>query len=257
MTSKIAKERLDTRLVDEGHAASRERAQAIIRAGVVFVGGQRVDKPGTRVAADAELDVRVDPCPYVSRGGLKLDAALQAFDIDPADRVCLDVGASTGGFTDCLLQRGAARVFAVDVGTNQLAWSIRSHERVSAHERINVRTWLEQEPSLVETIRASRPTLAVGDVSFISLRLILPAVAAVLPAADCDAVFLIKPQFEAGREAVGKGGIVRDDAARRASVDGVVSFAQASLGWTLTGLIESPIRGTKGNVEYLAGFRVG
>ncbi len=221
-------------------AESREKARALILAGEVFSGEKRVEKPGEQLAADAPLAVR-QGLPFVSRGGVKLAAALDAFAIDPRGKTCLDVGASTGGFTDCLLQRGAASVTAVDVGYGQLAWKLRNDPRVTVMERTNFRH-LEQ---------GSFPApfdLAVADVSFISLTLIMPGIAAALRP-EGEAVLLVKPQFEAGREAVGKGGIVRDPAEREAAVEKV--SAAAGPGFTVAGRIESPLTGADGNVEYL------
>jgi 23S rRNA (cytidine1920-2'-O)/16S rRNA (cytidine1409-2'-O)-methyltransferase len=248
-----AKERLDVLLVERGLAPTREKAQALARAGVVFVGGQRLDKPGTKVSTDAELDVRTDPCPYVSRGGTKLAGALDTFGVDPTGRTAIDVGASTGGFTDCLLQRGAARVVAIDVGTNQLDWRIRSDPRVTVMERTNFRHLLEL-PARAE-VEAARADLAVCDVSFISLTLILPVLSAVL-ARPADVVTLVKPQFEVGRADVGKGGIVRDPDARRRALERIAAFCSDTLGWTVEATCESPIQGTKGNVEFLLWARL-
>lgn len=249
----MGKQRLDLLLVEQGLADTRERAQALIRAGEVRVDERLVDKPGTVVREDAALRVLRDPCPYVSRGGLKLAAALDAFGVDPAGRTAIDVGASTGGFTDCLLQRGATRVIAVDVGTNQLDWRIRSDPRVSVHERLNFRLL----PELPEhaTFAAAGADLAVVDVSFISLRLILPVLGEVLRR-PADVVALVKPQFEVGPADVGKGGIVRDAQARERALAGIVAFCAGPLGWPVAGTIESPITGTKGNVEYLLHARV-
>lgn len=210
--------------------------------GHVFVNGQRADKPGMPVAPDAVIEVRGDALPFVSRGGFKLDKALKVFPIDPAGKICIDCGASTGGFTDVLLQHGAAKVYAVDVGYGQLAWKLRSDERVVNLERTNLRyVTREQIPEEAE--------LAVMDVSFISIRLVLPAVKALLKE-GADLVCLIKPQFEAGRDEVGKKGVVRDEAVHREVVQGILDFAP-SIGLSVLGLDYSPIKGPEGNIEYL------
>jgi len=221
---------------------------------VVFVGGHRVDKAGTKIPTDAEIHVKHNPCPYVSRGGLKLKAALEAFDLNPTNRNALDIGASTGGFTDCLLQHGASHVVAVDVGYNQLDYRIRSDDRVTTLERVNFRKLLElPQKSIVEE---TAPDLAVCDVSFISLKMILP-VANVILTRPADVVALIKPQFEAGRQDVGKGGVVRDPEIRQRCIDGIVTFCQEELGWIVCGVIDSPVHGAKkGNVECLMHCRV-
>ena len=239
------KERLDKLLVARGLAATRARAQALIMAGEVLVDGERADKAGTKVATDATVEV-IEPLPYVSRGGYKLAGALDAFTIDVAGRVCADVGACTGGFTDVLLQRGAAHVYAIDVGYGQLAWKLRQDERVTVMERTNAR-YLESLPEPVSFVAV--------DVSFISLTLILPAVQRwLVPAADV--VALVKPQFEAGREQVGKGGIVRDPAVHRQVLEDIVQWAAAQ-GLNPAGLTRSPIEGTEGNVEFLLWLRPG
>jgi 23S rRNA (cytidine1920-2'-O)/16S rRNA (cytidine1409-2'-O)-methyltransferase len=233
------KERLDLLLLERGLMPSRARAQAAIMAGEVRVNGERVDKAGTPVPRDATIEVTA-PMPYVGRGGFKLAGALDDFGVAVAGRVCADVGACTGGFTDVLLQRGAARVYAIDVGQGQLDWKLRQDSRVTVLERTNAR-YLESLPEPVD--------LVVIDVSFISLRLILPAVARwVGPAADV--VALIKPQFEAGPESVGKGGIVRDVAVRRRVLVEVLGWAAAN-GWGVAGLVRSSLVGADGNVEYL------
>jgi 23S rRNA (cytidine1920-2'-O)/16S rRNA (cytidine1409-2'-O)-methyltransferase len=235
----LAKSRLDLLLVARGLAATRERAQALVMAGEVLVDGLPAAKPGMSVAADAALVVRA-ALPYVSRGGVKLAHGLDAFGLDVAGRVALDVGASTGGFTDCLLQRGAARVYAVDVGYGQLDWKLRQDPRVVVLEKTNIR-YLASLPE--------RPNLAVADASFISLRLVLPAIWR-LTATQTDAVALVKPQFEAGRGQVGKGGVVRDPAVRQAVVDDLAAWAAAN-GWQVGGVVASPITGPAGNVEFL------
>ena len=232
--------RLDRLLVDLGLAASRERAQRLILAGEVLVGDRPATKPGTMVAADAPLRLRRPPSDYVSRGGEKLAGALDAFGLEVAGQVALDVGASTGGFTDCLLRRGARRVFALDVGYGQLAWTLRQDARVTVLERINARR-------LQACMLAEAPDLATVDVSFISLALVLPAVAAVLRPRG-SVVALVKPQFEAGRGQVGKGGVVRDPTVRAAAVARIRDEAQ-TLGLTVRGESESVLPGPKGNRE--------
>jgi 23S rRNA (cytidine1920-2'-O)/16S rRNA (cytidine1409-2'-O)-methyltransferase len=244
----MARERLDKLVVDRGLAPTRARAQALILAGKVTVAGQVMTKAGTSVAADADVALREDDHPYVSRGALKLVAALDAFAIDPTGMVCLDIGASTGGFTDLLLRRGASKVYAIDVGYGQLAWSLRSDPRVVVLERENVR---ELDPAKVP----EPCDLAVIDVSFISLTLVLPRVAELLrPPAGKSVIALVKPQFEAGREHVGKGGVVRDPAARQGAIDKVATWA-ASHGFTIGATVESPIHGPAGNIETLIHLR--
>ncbi len=221
--------------------ATRERAQAEIRSGNVLVDEVPVDKPGAKVRDGAVVRLRTPPLRYVSRGGLKLEAALDHFAVAPAGRLCADLGASTGGFTDCLLQRGASRVYAIDVGQGQLAWSLRTDPRVVVMEKTNAR----HLASLPEAV-----SLVVGDLSFISLRLILPTVRRLL-APGGEAVVLVKPQFEVGRAHVGKGGLVTDDDARRAAIAGVAEAA-VSEGFALRGELESPVPGAKaGNREWL------
>lgn len=235
-----AKQRLDQLLVDRGLADSRQKAQALILAGSVIVGNQKAAKAGQPVPLDTAVEV-VAPMPYVSRGGLKLERALDHWAIDPAGRVCIDIGASTGGFTDCLLQRGAARVYAVDAGTAQLDWKLRNEPRVVVLEQYNAR---HLQPADI----ADACSIAVFDVSFISVTLILPAVMPVLTA-DAHMLILVKPQFEVGREQVGKGGIVRDPALHQAACDKVAQ-AVAALGLR-SDIIESPILGAEGNREFL------
>ncbi|MGA2591640.1 MAG: TlyA family RNA methyltransferase [Bryobacteraceae bacterium] len=234
------KSRLDRLLLDRGLAPSREKAQALIMAGEVLVDGRKADKPGQAVARESRIEVLAQP-PFVSRGGVKLAAALDHFAILVAGRVCLDIGASTGGFTDCLLQRGAARVHAVDVGSGQLDWKIRSDARVVVHEKLNAR-YLRRE-DLGEPV-----DLAVCDVSFISVTLILPAVAPLLQPGG-EMVILVKPQFEVGKGQVGKGGIVRETELQEAACRRVDEAAR-QLGFK-TGLTESPILGAEGNREFL------
>jgi len=238
------KERIDVLLVERGYCESREKAKAALMAGLVLVGGERVEKSGTKVPRTAEIVVKGAAHPYVSRGGLKLEKAIRTFGIEMAGRVMIDIGASTGGFTDCALQNGAAYVYAVDVGYNQLDWSLRNDARVQVMERTNFR---HTQP---DDLKGPQPNFATIDVSFISLRLILPPLAALLPA-GAGVVALIKPQFEAGREKVGKSGVVRDPAVHREVVAGILGFA-AELGFTLRGVTFSPITGGEGNIEFLA-----
>jgi 23S rRNA (cytidine1920-2'-O)/16S rRNA (cytidine1409-2'-O)-methyltransferase len=242
-----AKKRLDVLLVERGLAASRERARALILAGRVLVREQKIDKPGAPVSDDSPIRLLGEDQPYVSRGGLKLAAALAHWQIAVAGRACLDVGASTGGFTDCLLQHGAAHVTAVDTGFGQIAMKLRQDPRVRLLERTNARLL---EPGSLETGEGtSKPTLLVMDVSFISATLVLPAVLAAAPSLT-EAVILVKPQFEAGREHVGKGGIVRDPEAHQLAIAKVADAFQ-SLGWGVAGTIPSPITGAEGNQEFL------
>ena len=236
-------ERVDIQLVARGLCDSREQARRLILAGEVRSGDRVIDKPGTKLPADAPLDVREKPR-YVSRGGLKLEAALETFHIDPAGWTCLDVGASTGGFTDCLLQHGAARVHAVDVGTNQLVWKLRTDPRVVAREQFNARQMTAED--IGEKVR-----LAVMDLSFISLTKVLPAVFPLLDEVG-TIVCLIKPQFELEREDISKGGIVRDPALHERAVEKIRRFVNNELGQQWLGLIDSPITGTDGNREFLA-----
>ncbi len=241
--------RLDTLLVDRGLAASRERARALILAGQVRVEGQPITKAGTPVNQDAQLTLRAPDHPYVSRGGLKLEHALQTFAIHVSGRIALDIGASTGGFTDVLLQQGASRVVALDVGHGQLDWRLRNDPRVTVLERVNARTLTaDQLP-----VDARIFDLVTIDVSFISLRLILPVIPPLLATAG-DLIVLVKPQFEAGRGEVGKGGIVRDETVQARVIEEVAEAALA-LGLTRAGQTESPIAGMEGNREYLLHLR--
>lgn len=235
-----SKQRADRLVLQQGLAESRERAQALILAGQVYLNGQRVLKPGHLLPCGSALELRGKPCPYVSRGGLKLEAALEGFGVPVEGRVCADVGASTGGFTDCLLKRGAAKVYALDVGHGQLDASLRTSPRVVVLEGVNARY-------LQEGFFPERVSLAVVDASFISLRLLLPAIRRAAP--EAQVVALVKPQFEAGRREVGRGGVVRDPEVRTRSVR-VVCEAASALGYTVLGTLESPLRGPKGNVEY-------
>lgn len=246
MSLKLPKERLDKLLVTRGLVETRAKAQALILAGQVFSQQQRLDKPGLLLPADTELTLK-ETMPYVSRGGLKLAAALEQFQLAVAGFTCLDVGASTGGFTDCLLQRGAAKVVALDVGHGQLAWKIRQDARVEVREHVNAR-FLQPEDF------ADKFDLAVCDVSFISLRLILPVLLPLLKN-SAYVITLIKPQFEVGREEVGRGGIVRDEAAQLRVVGEITAFA-ATLGLTAQSVMDSPILGQDGNREFLACFRL-
>ena len=242
------KVRVDLLLVERGLAESRTRAQALVMAGAVVVGEARVDKPGALVDPGAPIRLKEDAAPsrYVSRGALKLEKALDTFPVDPRGRTCADLGASTGGFTDLLLQRGAAKVYAVDVGYGQLHARLRGDPRVVVRERENAR-------ALTADALGERVDLVTGDLSFISLRLVLPAVKAILRPGG-DALLLVKPQFEVGRGEVGKGGVVRDDAKRRAALDAVEAAARA-LGFEVTGEAESPIEGPAGNREWLLALR--
>jgi 23S rRNA (cytidine1920-2'-O)/16S rRNA (cytidine1409-2'-O)-methyltransferase len=243
----VARTRLDLVLCARGLAPTREKAQALILSGAVSVDGRRVDKAGTPVDESAEITVAGPPHPYVSRGGLKLAAALDAFGLDPTGAVCLDVGASTGGFTDCFLQRGAAKVYAVDVGHGQLDSKLRADPRVVVRERVNARALSAEE--VPERVR-----LAAIDVSFISTRLILPAVVPLVEKAGA-VVVLVKPQFEAGRAEVGKGGIVRSEAVRQRVLQSVEGYGRDA-GLEPIGSIPSPIRGAHGNEEFLLCFRL-
>lgn len=236
------KTRLDMLLVERGLQETRQKAQATIMSGLVFVKGQRVDKPGTAVPNDAEIEVRGNALKYVSRGGLKLEKAMAAFPITLTGTVCGDIGASTGGFTDCMLQNGASRVYAVDVGYGQLAWKLREDPRVVCLERTNARYLThEQVPEELD--------FASVDVSFISLKLILPPLCGLLKDSGHVAC-LVKPQFEAGREKVGKKGVVRDPNVHLEVLEHFLEHAKES-GFTVLGLTYSPIRGPEGNIEYL------
>jgi 23S rRNA (cytidine1920-2'-O)/16S rRNA (cytidine1409-2'-O)-methyltransferase len=246
MAEKTRKARIDARLVESGLVASRERARAMILAGRVLVSEQKVEKPGVLVADDAPIRILGEDLPFVSRGGLKLAAALERWKIDVAGRNCLDVGASTGGFTDCLLQRGAAHVTAVDTGFGQIALKLRGDGRVRLVERTNARHLM---PGELATPGSLELTLLVMDVSFISATLLLEPVFEAAPALR-EAVILIKPQFEAGREYVGKGGIVRDPAAHLLAI-GRVRACVEGLGWEAVETVPSPITGAEGNQEFL------
>jgi len=238
------KERIDVLLVERGYYDSREKAKKALMAGLVLVDNEPVDKSGMKVPRAADIKVKGAIHPYVSRGGLKLEKAIRSFELDMKNRVMLDIGASTGGFTDCALQHGAAYVYAIDVGTNQLDWSLRSHEQVKVMEKTNFR-YLQPEQ-----LEGPPPTFASIDVSFISLKLILPTLATLI-SEGAGIVALIKPQFEAGREKVGKSGVVRDAAVHLEVLETVLGQA-ASLGYKLQDLTFSPITGGEGNIEFLA-----
>ncbi len=236
------KERLDILLVQQGLCDSRSKAQALIMSGEVYVDGQKCDKAGTPILTTAQIEVRGNACPYVSRGGLKLEKALRDFGVDPTGYVCSDSGASTGGFTDCLLQKGAKKVFAIDVGYGQLAWSIRTDPRVVCMERTNIRYVTPEQ--LGEPL-----DLSVVDVSFISLKIVLPAIQALLKPTG-QVLCLIKPQFEAGKEKVGKKGVVRDPEVHKEVLDHFLALA-AELNFTVRNLTFSPVKGPEGNIEFL------
>ncbi len=238
----MAKRRLDLYLVEEGLCPSREMAKSLIMAGKVFVNNQRSDKAGDQIGEKDHVEVRGETLKYVSRGGLKLEKAMATFPISLNGKVCMDIGASTGGFTDCMLQNGAGKVFAVDVGYGQLAWKLRCDERVVNMERTNIRFVTREQ---IET----ELDFASIDVAFISLKLVLPVAYSLLKDGG-EVVALIKPQFEAGRENVGKKGVVRDINVHKDVVKNITSFAQ-ELGFTVEGLDFSPIRGPEGNIEYL------
>jgi 23S rRNA (cytidine1920-2'-O)/16S rRNA (cytidine1409-2'-O)-methyltransferase len=239
----MPKRRADQLLVEQGLAESRAKAQALILAGLVSAAGRRVDKPGTAFPEDTELTLAGRDHPWVSRGGVKLAFALDRFTIDPAGKIALDIGASTGGFTDVLLARGAARVHAVDVGRGQLAWKLRQDPRVVVHEGVNARYLTRAElPDPID--------LVTCDASFIGLETVLPASLGLI-AEHAALVALIKPQFEAGSRAVGKGGVVRDPAVHRAVCERISVWVEAQAGWHVVGIAESPITGPAGNREFL------
>ena len=237
------KKRLDVLLVEQGYAETRSKAQAIIMSGLVYVEGQKADKPGISYEESVSLEVRTGGCPYVSRGGLKLEKALRDFGVDPTGFVCSDSGASTGGFTDCLLQQGASKVFAIDVGYGQLDWKIRSDPRVVVMERTNVRYVTPEQ--LGEPL-----DLSVVDVSFISLKIVLPVIKTFLKPTG-QVLCLIKPQFEAGKDKVGKKGVVREPETHREVLDNFVALAN-ELEFKILGLTFSPVKGPEGNIEFLA-----
>lgn len=229
-------------LTEQGYADTRSKAQAIIMSGMVYVDGQKADKPGISYEETVQLEVRGEACPYVSRGGLKLEKALRDFGVKPEGYVCSDSGASTGGFTDCLLQQGAKKVFAIDVGYGQLDWKIRSDPRVVVMERTNIRYVTPEQ--LGEPL-----DLSVIDVSFISLKIVLPTIKELLKPSG-QVLCLIKPQFEAGKEKVGKKGVVREPETHKEVLDHFVALA-GELGFTILGLTFSPVKGPEGNIEFL------
>ena len=239
----MAKKRLDVILTEGGYAPSREKAKIMLMSGIVYVNGEKEDKPGTMFnPEEIHIEVRGETLRYVSRGGLKLEKALAVFPIDLKGKICMDIGASTGGFTDCMLQNGAAAVYSIDVGYGQLDWKLRSDPRVTCMEKTNFRYLKPEE-------LPGTPDFASCDVSFISLSKILPAASEILPE-KAQMVCLIKPQFEAGREKVGKKGVVRDPAVHREVIEAAIGYAGES-GFRLLGLDFSPIRGPEGNIEYL------
>lgn len=238
----MSKERIDVLLVEKGFFESREKAKASIMAGVVYANEQKVDKAGEEVSVDAKLEVRENICPYVSRGGLKLEKAVKFFGVNLKDKVCMDIGASTGGFTDCMLQNGAKKVFSVDVGYGQFAWKLRQDERVVCMERTNIRYVTDEQIG-------EKLDFASIDVSFISLTKVLP-VAFNLLKDNGEVVALIKPQFEAGREQVGKKGVVRDSNVHKEVIEKIIAFSE-SIGFCVKNLSFSPIKGPEGNIEFL------
>ena len=235
--------RLDILLTELGFAETRSKAQALIKSGAVYVSGSKAEKPGAVYEEGCSVEIRGEYCPYVSRGGLKLEKALRDFGVDPTGFVCSDSGASTGGFTDCLLQQGAKKVFAIDVGTDQLVDKIRHDPRVVVMEQTNIRYVTPAD--LGEML-----DLSVVDVSFISLKLVLPAIKALLKPDSGQVLCLIKPQFEAGKEKLGKKGVVRDPAVHKQVLDSFVEFVH-SIGFTILGLTFSPVKGPEGNIEFL------
>lgn len=239
----MKKERIDILLVEKGFAESREKAKRIIMAGIVFVDNEKVDKSGTKVDIDSEILVKGNPLKYVSRGGLKLEKALERFPINVKDKIALDIGASTGGFSDCMLQNGAKKIYAIDVGYGQLDWKIRSDERVIPMDRTNIRYVTKADlGELAEFVSI--------DVSFISLKLVLPIVKE-LTTKNVDIIALIKPQFEAGREKVGKKGVIRDKKVHKEVIKNISEFCN-EINLFITGLTYSPVKGAEGNREYLA-----
>ncbi len=240
----VTKERIDVLLVELGFYESREKAKAAVMAGLVLVNTERIEKAGTKISRDSTITVKGAVHPYVSRGGLKLEKAIRFFDIKFAGKTMIDIGASTGGFTDCALKNGAVRVYAVDVGYNQLDWSLRNDDRVEVMERTNFRYMT------LEQLNGIQPHIATIDVSFISLKLILPPLMEILSAGG-EVMALIKPQFEAGRDKVGKLGVVRDSMVHIDVLIAVLSYAR-ELGFQLRGVTFSPITGGEGNIEFLA-----
>lgn len=241
------KERIDVLLVEKGLMETREKAKRAVMAGIVYSNEERIDKPGEKIPVDAPLEIKGKTMPYVSRGGLKLEKALQVFDVTVKDKILIDIGASTGGFTDCALQNGAKMSYALDVGYNQLAWKLRQDERVVVMERTNFRYVTPAD------LERGMPEFAVIDVSFISLSLIFPVLKTLL-IQNSDVVALVKPQFEAGREQVGKKGIVRDKTVHQAVIEKTVELA-ISLGYDVVNLSHSPITGGDGNIEFLLHIR--
>lgn len=241
------KERIDVLLVEKGLIETREKAKRAVMAGIVYSNEERIDKPGEKIPVDAPLEIKGKTMPYVSRGGLKLEKALWVFDVTVQDKIIIDIGASTGGFTDCALQNGAALSYALDVGYNQLAWKMRQDERVVVMERTNFRYVKPAD------LLKGMPQFAVIDVSFISLSLILPVLKTLLVPGS-DVVALVKPQFEAGRDQVGKKGIVRDKAVHKAVIEKIVNLS-SQLGYVVMNLSHSPITGGDGNIEFLLHIR--
>lgn len=239
----IKKERVDVLLVERGLFETREKAKRAIMAGIVYTPEERIDKPGVKIEIDTPLEIKGKIMPYVSRGGLKLEKAIKLFDIDLTDKIVLDIGASTGGFTDCSLQNGAKTVYALDVGYNQLAWKLRQDDRVIVMERTNFRY------VTAEDLQHGQPNFATIDVSFISLKLILPVLKTLL-VNDSDVITLVKPQFEAGKEEVGKKGIVRDRKIHVKVLEDIIKFA-TNLGYIVKNASFSPITGGEGNIEFL------
>lgn len=244
---KVKKERIDVLLVERGLFETREKAKRAIMAGLIYSNEMRLDKPGEKVNEDIELTVKGNVLPYVSRGGLKLEKALREFNLDVKDKILLDIGASTGGFTDCALQNGAKMSYAVDVGYNQLAWKLRQDERVVVMERTNFRYMTPAD------LNKGMPNFASIDVSFISLKLILPVLKTLL-AVGSNVVALVKPQFEAGRDQVGKKGIVRDASVHISVLEEIIAFSK-KIGFTIVDLSYSPITGGDGNIEFLLHLR--
>lgn len=239
----MKKERIDILLVEQGIADSRERAKRSIMAGLVLADGERIDKPGARVNTDCVLSIKGEVLPYVSRGGLKLARAIEVFHLNLQDKVMLDIGSSTGGFTDCALQHGVKHVYALDVGYNQLVWKLRQDERVTVMERTNFRY------SSSSDFTGDQPDFATFDVSFISIRLLMPVLKTIIKPGS-DIMTLIKPQFEAGRDEVGKKGIIRDRKVHERVIEELVDFCE-ELGFTVIDLAPSPVRGGEGNIEFL------
>ena len=244
----MSKIRLDQLVFQKGYAESREKAKAIIMSGDVFINNQRADKPGIQVSEDTEIEVRSKGLPFVSRGGYKLDKAISCFNLDIENKICIDCGASTGGFTDVLLQNGAKKVYSVDVGYGQLAWKLRNDDRVVNLERTNLRY-------ITSDLIQDKIDVAVCDVSFISLKLVIPPLIPLLNE-NADIVCLIKPQFEAGKDKVGKKGVIKDSAVHREVIQDIVSFMHES-GFAILGLDYSPIKGPEGNIEFLCYMKYG